>query len=150
MLMAIPGLTIDNLLIIFTMIDRQGDALFTVSVGLHARHQRPAAIAASARAATGLLPTAARSCPALRCRHDPDSKWARYWRSLPDKYYTGAQHGVLSSHMMHALSSHMLQAASRGLPSQMRCHQLRPVMRACPARGPALQACPFRSSWWLS
>ncbi|KAL4434286.1 hypothetical protein ABPG75_000727 [Micractinium tetrahymenae] len=43
MLMAIPNLTIDNLLIIFTMIDR----------------------------------------------HDEDSQWARYWRSLPDKYYTG-------------------------------------------------------------
>ena len=43
MLSAIPNLTIDNLLIIFTMIDR----------------------------------------------HDPDSRWARYWASLPAAFYTG-------------------------------------------------------------
>ena len=43
MLMAIPGLSMDNLLIIFTMIDR----------------------------------------------HDPESKWAPLWASLPAAYYTG-------------------------------------------------------------
>ncbi|KAL4860156.1 Histone-lysine N-methyltransferase setd3 [Chlorella vulgaris] len=43
MLHAIPNLTVDNLLIIFTMIDR----------------------------------------------HDADSRWALYWRSLPHRYYTG-------------------------------------------------------------
>ncbi len=43
MLLAIPNITVDNLLIIFTMIDR----------------------------------------------HDPESKWAPLWASLPQAYYTG-------------------------------------------------------------
>lgn len=144
MLMAIPGLTIDNLLIIFTMIDRQGDALFTVSVSLCACHLRSAAIDASVRATTGLPPTAppapALPCAALPCRHDPDSKWARYWRSLPDNYYTGAQQGVLSSRMLHALRSHMHAACCvsgfaepKALPPAACCDACLPCLLPRPA-----------------
>ena len=104
MLMAIPGLTIDNLLIIFTMIDRQAEwhsvnstlrsrrcqvLLAKLSLLLNMAHMT-VAVPTRLRTAPHRLPL---HCP-LHCRHDPDSKWARYWRSLPDKYYTGASAGT--------------------------------------------------------
>ena len=109
MLCAIPGLTIDNLLIIFTMIDRSAPASGAApgpAPGAWNGQQPLNPWWEKTRSQSSKQPVAHLACPqrkkaqtisgmqsswpaCLWRRHDEDSKWARYWRSLPDTYYTG-------------------------------------------------------------
>ena len=102
-----------------------------------------------------MLPTprAPPCCPTPlppRPRHDADSQWTRYWRSLPDKYYTGLSFpqelvdqlgGTAAALELARAQAHLQQQASAGQEGSVLAHAMHTRTSCCtphaPARPPA-------------